>query len=162
MARNFSLVYQIPPVMLLAPAADADGRTSPYRSLKNAADKAYIVCHINQGNAAQVTLTPYQAKDVSGTGAKAINAVPIYLNNAAAASDAFVQQASAANFTTDATLADKLVIFEITPDIALDLVNGYRTIGVATSASNAANITEATLLVLGAVQGASAPSTFAS
>jgi len=160
MARNFSMVYQIPPVALLAPAADAAGRASPYRTLKNAADKAYIVCHINQGNAAQVTLTPYQAKDVSGTGAKAINAVPIFLNDATATSDAFVQQTSAANFQTDATIADKIVIFEITPDVALDLVNGYRTIGVTTSASNAANITEATLFVLGAIQGASAPTTY--
>jgi len=82
------------------------------------------------------------------------------LNDATATSDAFVQQTSAANFQTDATIADKIVIFEITPDVALDLVNGYRTIGVTTSASNAANITEATLFVLGAIQGASAPTTY--
>ena len=160
MARNFSLVYQIPPVMLLAPAADAAGRTSAYRTLKNAADKAYIVCHINQGNAAQITLTPYQAQNVSGLNAKPISATPIFLNNNTAASDAFVQQASAANFQTDATVADKLVIFEITPDVALDLTNRFTCIGVSTSASNAANITEATLKVLGAIQGVSAPTTY--
>ena len=159
MARNFSMPYQIPPVALLAPAADAAGRTSPYRTLKNAM-KAYIVCHINQGNAAQVTLTPLQAKDVSGTGSKAINAVPIFLNDATAVSDALVQQLAAANFQTDATLADKFVVFEITPDVALDIANGFRTIGVSTSASNAANITEVTLFVLEGMQGASAPTTY--
>ena len=159
MARNFSMPYQIPPVALLAPAADAAGRTSPYRTLKNAI-KAYIVCHINQGNAAQVTLTPLQAKDVSGTGSKAINAEPIFLNDATAVSDALVQQLAAANFQTDATLADKFVVFEITPDVALDIANGFRTIGVSTSASNAANITEVTLFVLEGMQGASAPTTY--
>ena len=159
MARNFSMPYQIPPVALLAPAADAAGRTSPYRTLKNAM-KAYIVCHINQGNAAQVTLTPLQARDVSGTGSKAINAVPIFLNDATAVSDALVQQLAAANFQTDATLADKFVVFEITPDVALDIANGFRTIGVSTSASNAANITEVTLFVLEGMQGASAPTTY--
>ena len=159
MARQFSMPNQIPPVALLAPAADAAGRTSAYRSLKNGM-KAYIVCHINQGNAAQVTLTPLQAKDVSGTGSKAINAVPIFLNDATATSDALVLQLAAANFQTDATLADKLVVFEITSDAALDINNGFRTIGVSTSASNAANITEATLFVLEGMQGASAPTTY--
>ena len=159
MARQFSVPYQIPPVSLLAPAADGAGRTSSYRSLKNAL-KAWIIVHVNQGNAAQVTLTPYQAKDVSGTGAKAINAVPVWLNDATATSDALVAQAAAANFQTDANVADKIVIFEITPDVALDIANGFRTIGIATSASNAANITEAILLIDQAYQGASAPSTY--
>jgi len=159
MARNVSLPYQIPPVSLLSPAADAAGRTSLYRTLKNAM-KAWIVVRVNQGNAAQVTLTPYQAKDVAGTSAKAINAVPIWLDNATATSDALVVQTAAANFQTDASVADKIVIFEITPDVALDVANGFKTIGVATSASNAANITEATLYVLQGMQGASAPTTY--
>ena len=55
MARQFSMPYQIPPVCLLPPAADAAGRTSPFRDLKNAL-KAYIVCHVNQGNAATVKM----------------------------------------------------------------------------------------------------------
>ncbi|HEY1310673.1 MAG TPA: hypothetical protein VGF02_06945, partial [Pseudolabrys sp.] len=87
MARSISLPYQFPPVALLAPAADAAGRTSSYRTLKNAL-KAWIVVRVNQGNAAQVTLTPYQAQNVAGLNAKAINAVPIWLNDATASSDA--------------------------------------------------------------------------
>ncbi|HEY1311908.1 MAG TPA: hypothetical protein VGF02_13250, partial [Pseudolabrys sp.] len=74
--------------------------------------------------------------------------------------DALAVQTAAASFQTDANVADKIVIFEITPDVALDVANGFRTIGVATSASNAANITEATLYVLQGMQGASAPSTY--
>ena len=159
MARQFSMPYQIPPVSLLPPEADAAGRTSSYRTLKNAM-KAYIVARVNQGNAAQVTLTPMQAQDVSGTGAKAINASPIWLNDNTAVSDALVAQAPAANFQTDANLQDKIVIFEIEPEAALDVANGYKTIALQTSASNAANITEASLFVLEAMQGASAPSTY--
>jgi hypothetical protein len=44
--------------------------------------------------------------------------------------------------------------------MCLDVVNGFRTIAIQTSASNAANITEASLFVLGSYQGASAPSTY--
>jgi len=159
MARSISMPYQIPPVMLLAPAADASGRTSSYRTLKNAL-KAWIVVHVNQGNAAQVTLTPLQAQDVSGTNSKAINAVPIWLNADTSVSDALAVQTAAASLQTSATTKDKIVIFEITPDIALDVANGFKTIAIQTSASNASNITEAKLFVLEAFQGASAPSTY--
>ena len=159
MARQFSMPYQIPPVSLLPAATDAAGRTGGYRSLRNAL-KAYIVAEVNQGNAATVQFTPLQAKDSSGTGSKAINAVPIWLNDNTATSDALAVQAAAANFTTDATTVDKLVVFEIEPEAALDLANGFNHIALQTGASNAANITRAELFILQAVQGASAPTTY--
>ena len=159
MARQFSMPYQIPPVGLLPPAADAAGRTSSYRNLANAL-KAYVVVHINQGNAAQVTVSLLQAQDVSGTGSKAVSAVPIWLTAATATSDALAVQAAAASFVTSATVADKIVVFEITPEAALDTANGFRTLAVQTGASNAANITEAKLFILGSYQGASAPSSY--
>ena len=116
MGIQTSMMYQFPPVALLAPAADAAGRTSPYRDLANAM-KAYIVCHINQGNAATVQLSLTQAKDVLGTGAKAIsNVFPIFYQGNTASSDANVQQTSAASFTTDANVYDKIVIFELLPE----------------------------------------------
>jgi hypothetical protein len=159
MARQFSLPYQIPPVSLLPPAADAAGRTSSFRDLANAL-KAYVVARVNQGNAAQVTFTLLQGQDVLGTGSKVLNVVPIWLNAATAVSDALVVQAAAASLQTPATVTDKIVVFEITPDMCLDLVNGFHTIAVETSASNVANITAAELFVLGAYQGASAPSSY--
>jgi len=160
MARQFSMPYQIPPVSLLAAATDAAGRTGSYRSLRNAM-KAYIVAEVNQGNAATVAFTPLQAKDSSGTGSKAISAVPIWLNNDTSVSDALVAQTAAANFTTDATTKDKLVVFEIEPEAALDVANGFNHIALQTGASNAANLTRAELFVLQAAQGASAPTTYA-
>ena len=160
MARQFSMPYQIPPVSLLAAATDAAGRTGGYRSLRKGL-KAYIVAEVNQGNAATVQFTPLQAKDSSGTGSKAINAVPIWLNDNTSTGDALVVQAAAANFTTDATTVDKIVVFEIEPEVALDLVNGFNHITLQTGASNAANITRAELFILQAIQGGSAPTTYA-
>ncbi len=161
MSKQISLVQSFPPVALLAPAADAAGRTSSYRSLANA-EKAYVVAHVNQGNAATVALSLMQAKDVSGTGAKAISAaMPIWLQNDTSTSDSNVAQTSAASFTTDATTKDKIVIFEVLPEEVLDVANGFETIAVVTGASNAANITEAELIVIRGYQGASAPTTYA-
>jgi dihydrodipicolinate synthase/N-acetylneuraminate lyase len=161
MSDQYSLVYSFPPVALLAPAADAAGRTSPYRNLSNA-QKAYVVAHINQGNAATVALSLTQAKDVSGTGAKAISSVtPIFYQANTATSDGNIQQASAVSFTTDAGLYDKIVIFELLPDQVLDVANGYKTIALTTGASNAANITAAELFVIRNFQGVSAPTTYA-
>lgn len=159
MARQFSMPYTIPPVGLLAPAADAAGRTSSYRNLANAL-KAYIVVHVNQGNAAPVTLSLLQGQDVSGTGSKATGVVPIWLTASTAASDALAAQTPGASFATSAGLTDKIVVFEITPEACLDTANGFHTIAVSTSASNAANITEAKLFIFGSYQGASAPSSY--
>jgi hypothetical protein len=159
MSRQYSMVAQDTPVVLLPPAADAAGRTSSYRSLKNA-DKAYVVVHINQGNAATVALTLLQAKDVSGTSSKALGATPIWLNDATASSDAFVAQAAAAGFTTDANVADKIVVFEIEPEACMDVANGFRSIAVQTGASNAANITEAKVHIHNNYAQATPPSSY--
>ncbi len=158
MARQISMPYQFPPVGLLPPAADAAGRTSAYRDLANAL-KAWVVVHVNQGNAAQVTLSILQGQDVSGTGSKAVGVMPIWLTSATATSDALAVQTAAATFQTSAGTTDKIVVFEITPEMCMDLVNGFHTIAVQTSASNAANITEAELFLWESYQGASAPST---
>jgi len=159
MARQISMPYQFPPVALLPPAADAAGRTSAYRDLANAL-KAWVVVHVNQGNAAQVTLSILQGQDVSGTGSKAVGVMPIWLTAATATSDALAVQTAATTFQTSAGTTDKIVVFEITPEMCMDLVNGFHTIAVQTSASNAANITEAELFIYGSYQGASEPSTF--
>ena len=149
----------MPPVSLLPAVADAAGRTGSYRNLVNAL-KAYVVCRVNQGNAAQVTFLVLQAQDVSGTGSKAINVAPIWLTAATANSDALAVQTAAATFQTSASLADKIVVFEITPEACMDLANGFHTLAVQTSASNAANITEVSLFVLGSYQGVSSPTTY--
>lgn len=158
MARQYSMAAQFPPVTLLAAAADAAGRTSVYASLRNA-QKAWVVAEVNQGNAATVLLSLLQAQDSSGTGSKATNAVPIWLDADTSVSDALVAQTNAATLTTSATTKDKLVLFEITPEMALDIVNGFNHIAISTGASNAANVTAARLHAWGAYQQATPPTT---
>lgn len=160
MARQYQMASMFPPLALLAPAADAAGRTSNnYLSLRNAL-KAWIVVHINQGNAATVLLSLLQSTSSAGAGSKAIsNATPIWLCNSALVADALISQTAGLTFTTDATVADKIVIFELMPETVLDVANGFNHIGISTGASNAANITSAVLVPWNAVQAALPPTT---
>ncbi len=145
MASQFSLPFELPPIGLLPPAADAGGRTGPYKSLRNCVGKISVVCRVNQGNAAPVTFTLLQAKDAAGTGSKAIAAVPIYYNADTTASDTLVAQVAGANYQTDAATKDKIVVFDFLA-AELDVNNGFNHLAVQTSVSNAANITEASML----------------
>jgi hypothetical protein len=160
MARQFSMQAQIPPVELIPPAADAAGRASPFRSLKNCVGKAYVVVYVNQGNAATVLLSVLQATNVAGANSKAVNAVPIWSNLDTSVNDALVSRTAGATYTTDAGVKNKIVIFEITPSSALDVTGGFDCIAVSTGASNAANITTALLFILGAYQGATPPNSY--
>jgi len=156
MARQFSLPYQLPSDELLNPATDAAGRTSTYVSLKTML-KAWIIAKVAQGNAATVLFSPLQAKDTSGTSSKAIAAVPIWANQDTSGADGNTAQTAAATFTTSAALKNKRVIFEIQPETALDVANGFNHIGISTGASNAANITTADIFYLPAYAQASPP-----
>ncbi len=160
MARQYDLPSSFPPIGILAPAADTSARTSSYRTLKGA-EKAWLVCRVNQTNAATQQFIPLQAQDVSGTGSKAINATRIWLTNDNSTTDVLTAQTAAASFTTDATTKDKLVVFEIVPETALDIANGFKTIAISTNGSNSANITAAELVVWQRYQGADKISTLA-
>jgi hypothetical protein len=161
MATQYQMASQFPPVTLLANAADGGGRTSAYADLASAL-KAWIIVKINQGAANTVLLSPMQATSSGGAGSKAISAaVPIWLDDATATSDALVAQTAATTFTTDANVADKLVLFEINPETCLDMANGFNHIAISTGASNAANITSALLIAWNRIQAASPPTTVA-
>lgn len=130
-------------VTLLAPAADAAGRTSTSAvTLKNC-HMAYLVYILNQGNAATILLTPQQASAVAKTGAKALtNVVPVWSNQDEATNSTLVRGADAVNFTTSAAVTIKRVIFQIDPT-KLDVAGGFDCLLCITGASNAANITSA-------------------
>jgi hypothetical protein len=150
---HVNIPQSVVPYNMLAPAADAAGRTSVYQSLKGAV-KAWIVVYINQGAANTVLLSPLQASAVAGTGTKAISAARIW-TKLDEAFTAFTAQTEAATFTTDAAVKAKFVIFEIDPAKVLDQANGFDCIAVSTGASAAGNITSATLWVQHGHQGAS-------
>ncbi len=139
---SITLPEQFKIVEALTPGADAAGRTGDYVSLKNVV-KAWIVVHVDQGNAATIALTPKQAKDVAGTDVKALaNAVPIWADEDCAASDALVAQTAATSFTTSAAVKHKVAVFEIDP-VRLDVAGGFDCLTILTGASHAANITAA-------------------
>jgi hypothetical protein len=136
----FTLPQQGHIVQALNPATDAAGRNGDWVNLKNA-HKAYIIAHIAQGNAATVALSIQKAQDIAGTGATNITAnVRIWAALDAATTDVLVEQAQALNFTTDAALKNKVVVFEIDP---ASLGEAFPVIRVVTGASNVANLTQA-------------------
>jgi hypothetical protein len=125
-------------VNILAPAADAGGRTGAWVSLKTV-KTAFLVFHITQGNAATIALSINQATAIAGTGSTPIvQLAKIWANLATATSDTLVRVADAVNYTTDAGLALKMVVVEIDPAA---LSAGFDCITGITGASNAANIT---------------------
>lgn len=127
---------------LLAPAADAAGRAGAYVSLVGT-HRAYVVCHVAQGNAATVQFSLYQATDTVGSGEKALSAVPIWSNLDTAAGQTLTRRTDAASYTTDAGLKNKLVVF-LVDTAMLDCSGGFTALCVKTGASNAANVTQAT------------------
>jgi len=159
--RQFSLIYQLPPINMLPPAADAAGRTSAFFSLSNAL-KAFVVVTVNQGDNDTITVTPLQATTVAGAGSKGLtNPVPIALVDAAAVASLFVVQTPGTSFTTDTTEATKVIVFEIIPEGCMDVNNTtlppFSCIAIQTGASNAANITAAHLFIVGAYEGSAIP-----
>jgi hypothetical protein len=145
-------------VQAFANATDAAGRSSDIVSLKNYG-KVCIIVNVAQGNAATVAITPMQAQDVSGTGAKALGvAVPVWANQDTGASDTLVRQADAVSFTTSAAVANKQVVIEIDPTF-LDVNNGFDCVYFTTGASNVANITGGVFLLTDARFGGATPPT---
>jgi hypothetical protein len=141
-----TLVENIAIIEALPPAADAGGRTSDWVSLKRG-QRAWVVCHVNQGAANTVALTLAQATVVAGSDTKALtNSVHIWSNEDCAAADSLTAQTDAKSYTTSAATKHKLVVFEITPN-ALDFDAGFCCISVTTGASNASNITQAVFLI---------------
>jgi hypothetical protein len=137
-----TLVQQNKLTECLAPAADAAGRTGDYIDVSGCR-KAYIICHITQGNAATILLSPLQATSAAAAGSKVLaNVVAIWSNLDTAASDTLVRRTDAVNYTTDAGVKNKIVVFEIDTSL-LDINNGFKYISMSTGASNAANITQA-------------------
>lgn len=157
MAYPFSLAQAFKIVEGMPLATDAAGRTSDYISLKNA-HKVFAVCQITQGNAATILLSPLQATNVAAGGSKVFaNAVSIWANLDTAASDTLVKATDAVNYTTDAGVKNKYVIFEIDP-AKMDTAGGFDCLAISTGASNVANLTAITFFILSRYNEATAPS----
>jgi hypothetical protein len=102
---------------------------------------AFIVAHILQGASTSVVLTPEQATDISGDGAKAIEYANIWSDEDVATSDLLVRQTEAANYTTAANIKHKIVVFQVDPE-HFDNANGFNHLGITTGGASASNIVE--------------------
>jgi hypothetical protein len=143
---KFTLPHEMKIVEAIAPATDAAGRSSAAVSLKNVG-KAYIMLHINQGNAATILITAMQATNIAKAGGKALaNAGPIWVNLDTSVSDTLVRAIDGVNYTTDAAVKNKQVIIEVDPTL-LDVENGFDCLYFTTGASNVANITQGQFLL---------------
>lgn len=143
------LAERIHTVDIMAPAADAAGRSSDAISLKNTSGPVIIEASINQGNAATIALTLQQCTLVDGTGAKALTvSVPIYASQdvGGASGDILTRQTDGVAFTTSAAVTRKTVRFVVDP-ATLDLTGGFDCLRLTTGASNVANITSARAIV---------------
>ena len=148
---KFTFPEQFQIVEALAPAADAAGRAQANAvSLKNYS-KAWLVVHITQGNAATILLSILQAQTVAKAGGKAItNPVRIWTNLDTSLGDTKTRQADAVNFTTDAAVKNKMVIFEVDPAyLDINAAIPFDCVYMSTGASNAANITQAYWILSG-------------
>lgn len=113
--------------------ANAAANTADYISLKNA-QMCWIVVHLTQVTDHPLTLVPYRATKVDGTGAVVLaNAVPIWYGNVSATSSALAAQADAVNFTIPgAVTGDTITIFQIDP---ANLGSSYDVINIIVSQS---------------------------
>ena len=140
---------QVHVVDVLAPAADAAGRSSDAVSLKFFAGVAIVEASINQGAANTVALTLQQCTTVAGAGAKALAAgVPIYASQdvGGTAGDVLSRQTDGVAFTTNATVGRKTIRF-VVPVATLDLAGGFDCLRLVTGPSAAGNITSARVLL---------------
>lgn len=131
------------PVLAIAPATNDIALAGDYISMKKTGHVSIEVV-IAQGHATPPAITLYQATDVAGTGAKVLaKNVGIHFVTDAAASDVVVKQTDDVDFTPDAGLKNKIVVFEV-PVEALDMDNGFDCLQVRAGASNLANLLSAT------------------
>ena len=111
--------------------------TGDYVSLKNVITGTVVV-NLTQavGHATQVSL--YQAKDVSGTGAKPLtNSVPVWANEDVSLGDSLIRQADDVSYSVANTAKNKQVVFHIDP-ARLDVNDGLTCLNVRIGASTQA------------------------
>ncbi len=138
-----NLAERTHPVIAIAPSAGGSALAGDYISMKKV-EHVTVAVTITQGNATPPAITLHQATAVDGTGNKVLaKEVPIFLVADAATSDVLVKQTNDVDFTPDAELKNKLVIFEV-PVEALDMDNDFDCLQVRAGASDATNIISAT------------------
>lgn len=140
----FTLPEECKIVSLTSPITTNAEVTSDAVSLKNA-HKAWIVVNLKQAATHATLLTLMQATDVAvGTNAVLATAVPIWYNDDTT-TDALTRATDAINYTTSASVADKMYVFEIDP---ATLTAGYDVVYLISAASSEATNIISTVVYL--------------
>lgn len=140
---------------LIAPTVGGAAKNGINISLKNA-QKALLYCIIKQGaDGTQTTWEVVQssgnAGSASGTGEKAItNNVPIWISDTAAGTNLLTATTAAKVYQTSITQSvTKVVVFEIVPELCMDLANSFDCVTVNTQGDpGAANTVHAFALIV--------------
>jgi len=152
-----SLAVMMPPVELLPPVAETNflpgseseyGRISAFRSVRMK-EKVFVLVHLNQVNTSPVTVSLLQGQDVSGTGSKSSNAVPIFQNSNTTLTDALVASGLSNSVQMAAAEVPQILVFEALLIEAIDTTNAFITLAVQTSCAAPGNIVSAVMLPAG-------------
>lgn len=147
MATPFNMPVTNKPVDGITCTTTNGGSVTDIISLKDS-NRCTIICKLKQAVGHATLLTPQQATDVAGTGAKVLaNVVNIWANEATATTDTNVKQTSAVNYTVDAVISSKIVVFVIEPG-DLDVENSFDCIKmVCADSSQATNFWDVTFVL---------------
>lgn len=129
-----TLVEKYKIVQAVEPKTTNAAITGDYVSLKNVITGTVVV-NLTQsvGHATQILL--YQAKDVSGTGAKPLtNSVPVWANEDVSLGDSLIRQTDGISYAVANTAKNKQVVFHIDP-ARLDVNDGFTCLSVRIGAS---------------------------
>lgn len=132
-----TLVEKYKVVQAVEPKTTNAAITGKYISLKNVIN-ATVIVNLTQAVGHATVVSLYQAKDISGTGAKTLsNNVPIWANEDVSSGDSLIRKTDGTSYTVANTAKNKQVVFHIDP-AKLDLNNGFTCLNVKIGASTQA------------------------
>jgi len=110
-----TIAEQIVPVRGLAPVTTNGGASSDYVRIDRDV-RCTCVVQLTQAVGHATVLTIYQADDNADTNAEVLqNSVPIWECEDAASSSVLERQTDAKNYTVDADIKNKIVVFQLDP-----------------------------------------------
>jgi len=144
----------------IAPTVLGSSLTGTYVSLKNV-NKAYIMVHLCQASTDIITIYPYQATAIAGTGAKVFSlGLPCWLSNGCSSDETLTKQTTGVNFSFSSSTGDKIAIIEVQPG-QMDLANSFDCINIRTSAGTTDSLISAVYYLDMRYQEADTPTVFA-
>ncbi|WP_373898830.1 hypothetical protein ACER0A_004790 [Haloimpatiens sp. FM7315] len=132
-----TLVEKYKVVQAVEPKTTNAAIIGAYVNLKNVIN-ATVVVNLTQAVGHATVISLYQAKDVSGTDAKALsNNVPVWVNEDVSLGDSLLRKTDGVSYTVANTAKNKQVVFHIDP-AKFDINEGFTCLNVRIGASTQA------------------------